>query len=68
MQSFSLSNSLIKKLYSSNEEEERDIAASRRSQRVNSSNSHTTINDDVDDVMTRDKEDRLLIVENIDDN
>ena len=68
MQSFSLSNSLIKKLYSSNEEEERDIAASRRSQRVNSSNSNTTINDYEDENMTRDKEDRLLIVENVDDN
>ena len=66
MQSFSLSNSLIKKLYSSEEEEQERYNETRSRQRVNSSNSRTTINDDED--TTRDKEDRLLIVENVDDN
>ena len=64
MQSFSLANSLIKKLYSSEEDGGPNIATESR-QRVNSSTSRTTINDD--DMSSRDKEDRMLIVENVED-
>ena len=69
MQSFSLANSLIKKLYSSEEEDGPNIATTESRQRVNSSNSRTTINeDDVTSRDTRANEDRLLIVENVEDN
>ena len=64
MQSFSLANSLIKKLYSSEEDGGPNIPTESR-QRVNSSTSRTTINDD--DMSSRDKEDRMLIVENVED-
>ena len=66
MQSFSLANSLIKKLYSSEEDGGPNIPTESR-QRVNSSTTRTTINDS-NMSSSRDKEDRLLIVENVEDN